>query len=397
MCAPEPLRAELAAVVRACTADYRNRHGLTGSEDRVLRAIAACRTAAMGGQIAACNACGAQHYHYHSCRNRHCPKCQTRAQEQWLERQRAQLLPVPYFHVVFTLPHALNALVKANARRLYGLLFDTAAQTLQDFAHNPRWLGGELGFTLVLHTWSQTLVHHPHVHGLVTGGALTSCGDWQPATPSFLFPVHALSRVFRAKYLDALTSLRVRGELYLCDECKETTAWVALLDAMRQQPWVVYLKPPLAGPEQVLQYLARYTHRVAISNERLLWVDAKEVAFRYRPPHGSATQEKKTLRLSHEEFLRRFLLHVLPPGFKRIRHYGLNANRNKATQLAHCRAALNAPPLPAPKIESADAFLLRVTGHDPTRCRHCQIGHLIVIQHLPRPMRLPDLRQTGPP
>ncbi|MCI0363218.1 MAG: transposase, partial [Phycisphaerales bacterium] len=229
--------------------------------------------------------------------NRHCPKCQTRAKEQWLERQRAQLLPVPYFHVVFTLPHDLSALIRLDARALYGLLFDTAAQTLQEFAANPRWLGGTLGFTLVLHTWSQTLLHHPHVHGLVGGGALASDGHWRAAKPGFLFPVQALSRVFRGKYLDALAALRQHGELQVPPALTDTTAWTRLLTQLRQTPWVVYLKPPLSGPQQVLEYLARYTHRVALSNDRLVSVNAEEVCLRYRDrAHGNA---RRLMRLHH--------------------------------------------------------------------------------------------------
>jgi hypothetical protein len=370
---------------------------LTAREERVLRAIAACRTEAMGGHVAVCDTCGHEHYYYHSCRNRHCPKCQTRAKEQWLDRQRAQLLPVPYFHVVFTLPHALNGLIRANAQLLYGLLFETAAKTLQALARNPRWLGGELGFTLVLHTWSQTLTHHVHVHGLASGGALTQAGRWQAARPGFLFPVQALSRVFRGKYLAALQTLRTDTALSLPEELRSPVDFNALIATLRQQPWVVYLKPPLDGPEQVLQYLARYTHRIAISNERLVHVDAEHVRFRYRPPHGSAAHEKKTMRLTHEEFLRRFLVHVLPPGFKRIRHYGLTANRNKAAKLALCRSELNAPaPVLAP-IESPEAFLARLTGWHPARCRDCQQGSLLIIRQLPRSTRLPELRATGPP
>lgn len=391
----EPRRAELAAVVRACALAYRERHGLSHGEERVLRAIAACRTAAMGGHVCACDTCGAQQYHYHSCRNRHCPKCQTRAKEQWLERQRAQLLPVPYFHVVFTLPHALNALIRLNARALYGLLFDTAAQTLQGFANNPRWLGGTLGFTLVLHTWSQTLAHHPHVHGLVSGGALCADGHWQAAKPGFLFPVQALSRVFRGKYLDALVALRQKGELHLPQALTDTAAWTRLLTPLHQTPWVVYLKPPLSGPEPVLEYLARYTHRVALSNDRLVRVNAAEVCLRYRDrAHGNA---RRLLRLPSQEFLRRFLLHVLPAGFKRLRHYGLTANRSKATQLAACRAALQARAPAPPQVESAEAFLLRLSGRDVRRCPHCPQGHLVIVQHLPRSLRLADLRTTGPP
>jgi Putative transposase/Transposase zinc-binding domain len=395
VCQREPRRAELAAVVRACAPAYRQRHGLSPGEERVLRAIAACRTEAMGGHVCACDTCGAQQYHYHSCRNRHCPKCQTRAKEQWLQRQRAQLLPVPYFHVVFTLPHELNALIRLDARALYDLLFDTAAQTLQEFANNPRWLGGTLGFTLVLHTWSQTLMHHPHVHGLVSGGALASDGHWRPAKPGFLFPVQALSRVFRGKYLDALNALRKQNVLRLPDTLTEHARWTALISALRQQPWVVYLKPPMSGPEQVLEYLARYTHRVALSNDRLVSATAEEVCLHYRDrAHGNA---RRLMRLPSQEFLRRFLLHVLPAGFKRIRHYGLTANRSKAVQLAACRAVLHAPTPVPPQVESAEAFLIRLIGRDVRRCPHCAQGRLVIVQQLPRPMHLPDLRATGPP
>lgn len=390
-------RAELATVVRSSAGAYRDRYGLSGREDRVLRAIAACRTEAMGGHVAACNTCGREHYCYHSCRNRHCPKCQTHAKEQWLDRQRAQLLPVPYFHVVFTLPHGLNDLVRLNPQPLYALLFDTAARTLQEFAANPRWLGGELGFTLVLHTWSQTLVHHSHVHGLVSGGALQRTGQWRSAKSGFLFPVQALSRVFRGKYLDALAALRKRQRLCLPEQLNTPEAWRTLIGTLRQKAWVVYLKPPLSGPEKVLEYLARYTHRVAISNERLVRVDTDEVHFRYRPAHGGATQQKKVMHLTHEEFLRRFLIHVLPAGFKRIRHYGLTANRCKAQKLACCRALLQAPTPMVRTPEPASVFYGRVTGRDPSRCRHCPNGHLLIVRQLPRPIRLPDLRATGPP
>jgi hypothetical protein len=383
-------------VVRACAAQYREGHGLSGREDRVLRAIAACRTEAMGGHITACDSCGTEHYCYHSCRNRHCPKCQTHAKEQWLARQRAQLLPVPYFHVVFTLPHALNPIMRANPKLLYDLLFATSAQTLQTFAENPKWLGGEMSFTLVLHTWSQTLDHHVHVHGLVSGGALRPDGAWVHAKTGFLFPVQALSRVFRGKYLDALGALRKNPSLSLPEALASPAAWLAFVKTLRVHDWVVYLKPPLAGPEQVLEYLARYTHRVAISNERLICANANEVRFRYRAPRGSATHEKKVLTLPAAEFLRRFLLHVLPSGFKRIRHFGLSANRNRARRLAAARAALKAPP-PTVVTESPDAFLLRVSGIDPTLCRHCQNGRLILLRHLPRPTRLPQVRATGPP
>lgn len=292
-------------------------------------------------------------------------------------------------------PAARNADRRLNARALYGLLFDAAAHTLQEFAANPRWLGGTLGATLVLHTWLQTLLHHPHVHGLVSGGALRANGQWQPAKPGFLFPVQALSRVFRAKYLDALNVLRKDNVLRLPEQLTELASWTALISALRQQPWVVYLKPPLAGPEQVLEYLARYTHRVALSNDRLVSVSAEEVCLHYRDrAHGNAS---KLLRLQAQEFLRRFLLHMLPARFKRIRHYGLTANRSKATQLAACRTALNTPLPASSEVESAEAFLIRLTGHDARRCTRCPQGRLIIVHQLQRPTRLPDLRATGPP
>ncbi len=233
------------------------------------------------------------------------------------------------------------------------------------------------------------------MQGLLSGGALASDGLWQPAKSGFLFPVQALSRVFRGKYLDALAALRQRAELQVPEALTDTTAWTLLLRQLRQMPWVVYLKPPLSGPEQVLEYLARYTHRVALSNDRLLSVNADEVRLRFRDrTHGNA---RRVMRLPAQEFLRRFLLHVLPAGFKRIRHYGLTANRSKATQLAACRAALHVPSTAPAQAESAETFLIRLAGRDVRRCRCCPNGRLIIVQQLPRPMRLPDLRATGPP
>jgi hypothetical protein len=229
---------------------------------------------------------------------------------------------------------------------------------------------------------------------LVAGGALSPDGQWRAAKPGFLFPVQALSRVFRGKYLDALARMHRDHRLHLPNTLATPREWSAWIDALRQQCWVVYLKPPLGGSEQVLQYLARYTHRVAISNERFVHIDAKTVSFRYRPPHGSATQ--KIMRLPHQEFLARFLLHVLPAGFQRIRHYGLTANRSKAAKLAHSRLQLNAPVPSPPGNESAAAFLTRINAQDPTRCPHCQ-APLRILRHLPRPTRLPELRATGPP
>ncbi|MGH8611698.1 MAG: IS91 family transposase, partial [Gammaproteobacteria bacterium] len=340
---------------------FRNAHTLCTQQHRVMRAIETCRTAELGGHLEQCDRCGAQVLRFHSCRNRHCPKCQTLAKERWAEARRAELLPVPYFHVVFTLPHILNPLAQRNPQAIYRLLFQAAAETLQTFGRDPKWLGGEIGITMVLHTWGQNLNQHLHVHGLVTGGALSGDGErWIAAKRGFLFPVRALSKVFRGKYLDALSQAFERGELRFAGPTTTLAppkAFTLLLAKLRAEDWVVYSKRPFAGPEQVVAYLGRYTHRIAISNERLLRLEQGTVLFRWRDyAHGHKT---KTMNLPAEEFIRRFLLHVLPKGFMRIRHFGLLANRHRAEHLARCRRALDTPPpLPAPT-ETVEAFLSR--------------------------------------
>ena len=378
-------RVELADIVRAHGASFRVAHRLCGVQHRALRAIERCRTAALGGELRQCDACGERRYVYHSCRNRHCPKCQTRAKERWLAERRAELLPVPYYHLVFTLPHELNALAQGNPREFYAMLFAAASETLVAFGRNPRWLGGEIAATLVLHTWGQTLTQHLHVHGLVAGGALSSEGHWRRARRGFLFPVKALSSVFRGKFLTSLGVTFKRACLTLADSTAALGAPSAqrtLLADLRKKPWVVYAKRPFAGPEQVLEYLGRYTHRTAISNERLVSVDANTVRFRYKDTaHGC---RRKTMAIDPQEFLRRFTLHVLPRGFNRIRHYGLLANRNKRALLAKARTALHAPaPTPAPApAESVPAFWQRVAHLDIERCPHCRRGTLRVVATL---------------
>ena len=274
---------------------------------------------------------------------------------------------MPYYHLVFTLPHELNALAQHRPRELYATLFGAASDTLLEFGRNPRWLGGEIAATLVLHTWGQTLSQHLHLHCLVAAGALDCAGQWVRSRRGFLFPVKALSNVFRGKFLAAL---------------RELPTPPALAATLRSTPWVVYAKRPFAGPEQVLGYLGRYTHRTAISNDRLLSADPEAVRFRYRDyAHGN---RRRTMQLAPLEFLHRFALHVLPRGFNRIRHYGLLANRNKRTLLERARTALAAPdPAPAPVAESARAFLQRVAGIDIERCPHCQVGMLHVVKVLP--------------
>jgi hypothetical protein len=342
-----------------------------------VRALASCRTAALGGPLEQCDRCGHRRAVYHSCRNRHCPKCQALAQEDWLEARRADLLPIPYFHVVFTLPHELCRLALARPRVVYDLLFRAASETLQTFARDPKHLGGELGLTAILHTWSQTLSLHPHLHCVVTGGALACDGSrWIPTRhPRFLFPVRALAKVFRGKFIDGLRLRLDRGELGPDDGLP------ALFHTLRQHDWVVYAKPPFAGPESVLRYLGRYTHRIALSNRRILRVEQDQVALRYRD--YADRNRIKVLQLSVHELLRRFLLHVLPEGFVRIRHYGLLANRSRKPRIARCRELLaaEAPPAP-PAPETVGEKLLRLTGVDLSLCPACGEGRMDVIAEL---------------
>jgi putative transposase/transposase-like zinc-binding protein len=343
--------------------------------------------------VETCEACGAIRIADNSCRNRHCPKCQTLAKERGLTARRAELLPVEYFHVVFTLPHALNPLAQGNPRVLCRLLFQAARQTLATFGADPRHLGGEVGGLALLHTWGQTVEQHCQLHCVVPGGALSRAGArWLPAKPGFLFPVRALARVFRGKYLTALQQAFARGKLRFAGGVAglaEPGAFQAFVGALRASDWVVYAKPPFAGPTQVLEYLGRYTHRVAISNNRLISVADGQVRFRWKDyAHGNRV---KTMTLSAAEFLRRFLLHVLPAGFVRIRYFGFLANRGRTGKLARCRELLApGPPRVPTGPEPVAPLMLRVTGVDITQCPMCHAGHLHVVArfrpgHLPAP------------
>ena len=385
-------KVELADIVRSHGAAFRAAHRLCAVQHRALRAIERCRTAALGGELRQCDACGERRYVYHSCRNRHCPKCQTRAKERWLAAQRAELLPVPYFHLVFTLPHELNPLAQGNPRALYAMLFAAASETLVEFGRNPRWLGGEIAATVVLHTWGQTLSQHLHVHALVAAGALSASGTWVRSRRGFLFPGKALSAVFRGKFLEALVQALDHGQLALSAgtaALSEPRAQRSLLADLRKKAWVVYAKRPFAGPQAVLEYLGRYTHRIAISNERLVSFDADSVRFRYKDyAHGA---RRKVIGLEPLEFLHRFALHVLPRGFNRIRHYGLLANRNKRSLLAKARTALDtpAPACTDTPAESVAAFWQRLAGIDIARCTHCGLGTLRFLATLAPPPRPP--------
>lgn len=371
-------RLELAEIVRQYGDTYRRTHRLTAVQHRALRAIVACRTAALGGHRETCDRCGAVRITYNSCRNRHCPKCQTLTKERWLSARRADLLPIPYFHVVFTLPHDLNALAQGNPRVIYALLFRAAADTLLTFGHDPRHLGGTIGVTAILHTWGQNLSPHVHLHCLVTGGALAADGSrWITGRSSFLFPVRALSTVFRAKYLAALRRAFATDQLHFADgtaDLADRHAFTEFLRRLWALNWIVYAKRPFAGPEHVLSYLGRYTHRVALSNDRL--IEHRDGHVRFRWKDYADHNRVKILALDANEFLRRFLLHVVPRGFMRIRHFGLLANRTRRATLTRCRSLLGQPAFEEAPSESVAELVHRLTGIDLVRCPVCGEGRM---------------------
>ena len=387
------LRLTLADIVRAHADAYRGTYRIATVQAMALRAIAACRTALLGGHRETCDHCGATRITYNSCRNRHCPTCQSQASARWIEARRADLLPIPYFHVVFTLPHALNPLAQGNPRVIYTLLFRAVADTLLAFGRDPRRLGGTIGVTAILHTWSQTLTQHLHVHCLVTGGALSRDRTrWIRGRATYLFPVKALSRVFRRKYLAALAHAFAHGDFTFAAGTASLGApagFAALITKLQATPWVVYAKRPFGGPDQVLRYLGRYTHRIAISNARLISCSDGLVQFRWKDYADRG--RTKILALGVEEFLRRFLLHVLPRGFVRIRHFGLLANAQRRTTIAQARSLLSA----STPTTSPDAP--RSTDADRTRCAVCHQGHwqLVEILHPIAPPLAPRPHDTS--
>lgn len=363
--------------------------GWSWEQRAVADRILACRTARLGGHVDACDECGYTEISYNSCRNRHCPKCQGNAQADWLEARQADVLPVPYAHVVFTLPQMLAPLALQNPKVVYDLLLRTVAHTLQEIAHNPKHLGARLGFFAILHTWGQTLVHHPHVHCVVPAGGLADDGrTWKPCRPGFFLPVRVLSRLFRGKFLAGLTQAFRDGRLDLHGRLaryRRPAVFNRLLHEARGIEWVVYAKPPFNGPEHVLEYLARYTHRVAISNHRLQQVDDQAVTFRFK---DYRSYRVRSLTLPLGEFVRRFLLHVLPKGFVRIRYYGFLANGTRAQLLSRCRDALGQPDAAAgPDTEHAEdgEWFLDLLPLGLRLCPHCRKGMLRCVQLLERP------------
>jgi hypothetical protein len=348
---PRP-KLEVADIFRAHGPAYRRDHAghLNLLQLKVMSAIETCRTAALGGHVAACAKCDHQHIAYNSCRNRHCPKCQGAASREWMAARIEDLLPVEYFHVVFTLPAQIADMAYQNKAAVYGLLFKASAQTLLTIAADPKHLGGRIGMTSVLHTWGSAMMHHPHVHVIVPGGGLSPDGTrWVACRPGFFLPVKVLSRLFRRLFLEGLVKLHEAGKLaFFGDlvELEDPDTFAAHLAPLRKTDWVVYAKPPFGGPEAVLAYLSRYTHRVAISNHRLVGADADTVAFRWKDCRIKRGDRMKTMRLPTVEFIRRFLIHVLPSGFHRIRHTGFLANGIRRDRIERIRRLLDAEAAP---------------------------------------------------
>ena len=363
-----------------------------------MSAIEQCRSEALGGHVLRCQACEHDEISYNSCRNRHCPKCQARAARAWLEARQADLLPVDCYHVVFTLPAPISDIAYYNKAVIYGLLFEIAAQTLATIAADPKHLGARIGATLVLHTWGSALTHHPHVHGIVPGGGLSLDGErWVACKPGFFLSVRVLSRLFRRRFLEALANVHRDGRLQFFGEhvaLTDASALAQWLAPLRQCEWVVYAKRPFAGPAAVLAYLSRYTHRVALSNQRLVALDERGVTFRWKDYRAKGTTRHKTMTLAANEFMRRFLLHVLPAGFHRIRHYGLLGNAHRTDHLDRARALLNVVP-DVDANQHADAPT--ESGQPTFVCPDCG-APMILIDVIARgqPIRAPPTLQRSP-
>jgi hypothetical protein len=370
---------------------------------KVMSAIEQCRTATLGGHVLCCPACEHEEIAYNSCRNRHCPKCQASAAKRWLEARQADLLPVAYYHVVFTLPASISAIAYTNKAVIYGLLFEIAAETLRTIAADPKHLGAQIGATLVLHTWGSALTHHPHVHGIVPGGGLSLDGErWVSCKPGFFLSVRVLSRLFRRRFFEALTQAHSAGQLQFFGEyasLDDPAAFADWLAPMRKCEWVVYAKRPFAGPEAVLAYLSRYTHRVAIANSRLIAMDERGVTFRWKDYRAKGKTRHKTMTLTTDEFMRRFLLHVLPSGFHRIRHYGLLANAGRRDHLAQVRELLKVAPAQEPKDVIKDVIAdVPVKEVQPTFvCPECGAAMIIVEILARKPLIRAPPTQAGVP
>ena len=383
-------RFEVADVFRAHGEAYRETYGehMPLRQHRAMRAIETCRTAELGGHVEECDRCGHLRISYNSCRNRHCPKCQQLKKEQWMEERNKDLLPIRYFHMVFTLPQDLRPIALRNQRIIYNLLFKAASETLLKLTQDPRHLGAQIGFIALLHTWSQTLIDHPHIHCIVTGGGLSFDGKrWIGCKKrKFLIHVEILSQVFRGKFLSLLKHAYGSGKMQLTGEIAHLAneqAFKHLLRELYNQGWVVYCKPSLKNAQKTFEYLGRYTHRVALSNERIVGFNDDRVAFTYRD--SSDHDKVKRMTLDAFEFIRRFLLHILPDGFMKIRHFGILSNRNRKTKLARCKQLLRVKESSAEALEQTQSWrhlLLRVAGIDLTLCPCCGKGKMILKEAL---------------
>ena len=394
-----PAGLEVAEIFRQAGLAYRQQHAdaLSRGQRCVMSAIERCRTAALGGHVEQCDACGHQRVAFNSCRNRHCPKCQSLVRAQWLVDRQAELMPVEYFHVVFTLPEQIAAIAYQNKAVVYDLLFHASAETLRTIAADPKHLGADIGFIAILHTWGQNLLHHPHLHCVVPGGGISADGErWMACRPGFFLPVRVLSRLFRRLFLAQLQAAFDAGQLRFFNALaplQDTKAFARYLAPVRKVEWVVYAKPPFGGPQHVLEYLGRYTHRVAISNNRLINFDGGKVSFRWKDYRHDSHQ--KVMCVDASEFIRRFLLHVLPRGLQRIRHYGLLANRHRAEKLLRCRVLLAVPtPVvdrPHEPLDYRDHYE-QLTGRSLRDCPQCGQGHMVCIETF-----LPGNLARGPP
>jgi Putative transposase/Transposase zinc-binding domain len=384
---------EVADVFRRYGEAYREQHGasLSTAQRRAMTAIELCRTAALGGHVERCDSCGHERIAYNSCRNRNCPKCQSLARAQWLEDRRAELLDTQYFHVVFTLPDEIATIAYQNRQIVYDILFRAASETLRTIAADPKHLGAEIGFLCVLHTWGQNLLHHPHLHCLVPGGGISPDGNrWVACRPGFFLPVRVLSRLFRGLFLHYLEKAFAAGQLRFFAgllPLEQRSAFLRHLAPARAAEWVIYAKPPFAGPQQVLDYVGRYTHRIAIANQRLVTIDDGKVCFRWKDyRHGN---RHATMTLAADEFIRRFLIHVLPEGFQRIRYYGFLCNRQREAKLARCRellgmAQVEPAPASSPRADDYRDRYETLTGTSLRLCPACGDGHMLVIDVIPR-------------
>jgi hypothetical protein len=393
---------EVADIFRRYGGAYREKHNasMSTAQRRVMSAIELCRTAALGGQIEQCDACGQQRICYRSCRNRHCPKCQSLARAEWIERRQAELLNCDYFHVVFTVPDKIAAIAYQNKEVVYNILFQATAETLRTIAADSKHLGAEIGFFAILHSWGSALLHHPHLHCVVPGGGISPDGTrWVPCKPGFFLHVRVLSRLFRRLFLEHLRNAFDSGKLKFFTDLESLRNRHTLdryLEPLKKAKWVVYVKRPFAGPQQVLDYVGRYTHRVAISNNRLLDIDAGHASFRYKDYRND--RQQKTMTLSAEEFIRRFLLHALPHGFHRIRYYGFLGNRFRQEKLARCRQLLGMAPPQVPPKPSANSDCNdrheELTGTSLHICPVCHHGHMIVVELL-KPQKMPAIKDTS--